>query len=121
MLQALEEYTARQLRLLFVLSQWDKPMNYGENVMLDVVSKERDLRTFFQNVQVALREVPPPAEADQRWGADEKEMQTSVEEAEDEVRGEFKHRTVFAPVRVGRSTVTQTDNGPRSGFFGSGQ
>ncbi|GAQ85783.1 Cysteinyl-tRNA synthetase [Klebsormidium nitens] len=88
--KALEQYSARQLRLLFVLSQWDKPMNYGDDAMRDALSKERDLRTFFQNVQVALREVPPPAEADQRWGADEKEMQTSIEEAEDEVRARLE-------------------------------
>lgn len=62
-------------------------MNYGPDALRDVLAKERDLRTFFQNVAVALREGAPPAAADQRWGADEKEVQASIREAHAEVRG----------------------------------
>lgn len=85
--QALEQYSARQLRLLFVLAQWDKPMNYGPEALRDVLVKEKDLKNFFQNVQVALRGAAAPAAADQRWDESEKELHGRVREAQQEVRG----------------------------------
>ena len=30
--QALEAHTARQIRLMFLLQPWDKPMNYSDQV-----------------------------------------------------------------------------------------
>jgi hypothetical protein len=30
--QALEEHSARQLRIMFLLQPWDKPMNYSDQV-----------------------------------------------------------------------------------------
>ncbi|GBG86559.1 hypothetical protein CBR_g41622 [Chara braunii] len=53
--QALEDWSPRQLRLLFLLQPWDKPMNYGVSSMAEVQSKEKQLTNFFQNVQVYLR------------------------------------------------------------------
>jgi hypothetical protein len=85
--QALEQYSARQLRLLFVLSEWDKPMTYGPEALRNVLVKEKDLKNFFQNVQVALRGSAAPANADQRWDESEKELHKRVREAQQEVRG----------------------------------
>eukprot|EP00850_Spirogloea_muscicola_P009212 SM000051S17572 [mRNA] locus=s51:414570:421017:- [translate_table: standard] len=74
--QALEKYTARQIRLLFVLQSWDMPMNFGESTIAEALSKEKQLKNFFQNVEVALREAGEQGE--ERWAAEEKELHNQL-------------------------------------------
>ena len=54
--QALEHHSARQLRLLFLLQDWDKPMNFSDQTVDDAKSKESTLKNFFQKVKSMLRE-----------------------------------------------------------------
>ncbi|CAI6006481.1 unnamed protein product [Closterium sp. NIES-65] len=62
--QALEKYSARQFRLLFLLQAWDKPINYGEGAMADAVGREKQLRNFFQTVQAEIRAAVSRADVD---------------------------------------------------------
>jgi cysteinyl-tRNA synthetase len=49
------KYSARQLRFLFLLQQWDHTMNYQrENTMADVSSKEKYFSEFFLTVENVL-------------------------------------------------------------------
>lgn len=54
--QALEHHSARQLRLLFLLQDWDKPMNFSDQTVDDAKSKESTFKNFFQKVKSMLRE-----------------------------------------------------------------
>ena len=50
------DYSWRQLRLMFALSQWDRPMQYGQQAADEVQAKEALFKNFFQNVQVVMRQ-----------------------------------------------------------------
>eukprot|EP00941_MAST-03F_sp_MAST-3F-sp1_P006481 g6481.t1 len=55
--QALKVHSPRQLRLMFLLQPWDKPMNFSDQTVGDAVSKERTLKAFFGKVkEIARRE-----------------------------------------------------------------
>jgi len=53
--QALEEHTPRQLRLMFLMQAWDKPMNYSDQTVDDARSKEKYFKNFFGSVKSVLR------------------------------------------------------------------
>jgi cysteinyl-tRNA synthetase len=53
--QALEEHTPRQLRLMFLMQPWDKPMNYSDQTVEDAKSKEKYFKNFFGAVKSVLR------------------------------------------------------------------
>ena len=50
------DYTGRQLRLMFALSPWDRPMQYGQQAADEMQAKETLLKNFFQNVEVVMRQ-----------------------------------------------------------------
>jgi len=53
----LTQYTSRQVRMLFLLHNWDKLMNYTtEKSMPEAVEKERQFGEFFKNVKAILRQ-----------------------------------------------------------------
>eukprot|EP01018_Ginkgo_biloba_P030275 Gb_21433 [translate_table: standard] len=79
--EALQKYSARQLRFLFVNQLWDKPMNFSESVMNEALAKERQFQNFFKIVKKVLRETKIDGEAyvkgfenGQKWGLEEKEL-----------------------------------------------
>ena len=53
--QALKEHSPRQLRLMFLLQAWDKPMNYSDQTVGDAKSKEALFNNFFGEVKTLLR------------------------------------------------------------------
>ena len=53
--QALKEHSPRQLRLMFLLQPWDKPMNYSDQTVGDAKSKEALFNNFFGEVKTMLR------------------------------------------------------------------
>ena len=53
----LTEYSARQVRFLFLLHNWDSLMNYTtEKSMPEAVEKERQFSEFFKNFKAILRQ-----------------------------------------------------------------
>lgn len=53
----LTEYSARQVRFLFLLHQWDSLMNYTtEKSMPEAVEKERQFAEFFKTIKATLRQ-----------------------------------------------------------------
>eukprot|EP00897_Mesotaenium_endlicherianum_P007377 jgi/Mesen1/6668/ME000342S05760 len=81
-------YTARQIRLLFLLQAWDKrseqPMEFGEKAMGNAISTDKLLKNFAQNVQVALREAGD--EGEERWDEAEKRLHARLADAQLKVR-----------------------------------
>lgn len=53
--QALAEHTPRQLRLMFLMQPWDKPMNYSDQTVDDAKAKEKYFKNFFGAVKSVLR------------------------------------------------------------------
>ena len=58
--------TSRQIRLMFALAPWDRPMAYGPQAEQEAKAKEADIRKFFQNIDVRLRELHL-GEVSSRW------------------------------------------------------
>ena len=54
--QALENNSARQVRLLFLLHKYNAPMDYGDNTMSHAMVTEKIFSEFFLNVKAILRE-----------------------------------------------------------------
>lgn len=54
--EALQQFSPRQLRLMFIMSPWNKTISYGETMRAEMRARESALKNFFQNVDVALRE-----------------------------------------------------------------
>ena len=74
--QALEEHTANQIRLLFLLQNWDRPMLYSDQMVDDAKAKEQMLKNFFGTVKGLLRETPPNkyGGVPQNWHEDEQKL-----------------------------------------------
>ena len=71
--QALDEHSASQIRLLFLMQNWDRPMLYSDQMVDDAKAKESMLKNFFGTVKALLREIPATkfAQVEQRWLDDE--------------------------------------------------
>jgi cysteinyl-tRNA synthetase len=68
--QALETFSPRQLRLMFLLQPWEKKMTYGEAAKDEMKAREAQLRNFFGNVEAASR--GRPGDRAQKWEAEER-------------------------------------------------
>jgi len=54
---ALEETcTPNQIRMLFLLNAWDRPMNFSNSQFEQAISVEKTFYNFFQNMKINLRE-----------------------------------------------------------------
>lgn len=82
--EALKTFTARQLRLMFVLQPWNKSMMYGEAARAEMRAREAQLKNFFQNVEVAARGIQQTTTSS-RWTADEKELSQKVTSVQQQV------------------------------------
>eukprot|EP01135_Chromosphaera_perkinsii_P001142 Nk52_evm92s158 gene=Nk52_evmTU92s158 len=54
--EALESYTARQLRLMFLLHAWNAGLDYSKNTMGEALNFERIFNEFFMTTKAVLRE-----------------------------------------------------------------
>jgi len=64
--EVLKNYSSRELRLLFLMSRWDGPMEYspdGESIA-QAVSTDKTFKNFFGLVKATLRK---PSSASHRW------------------------------------------------------
>lgn len=82
--ETLKEFSPRQVRLIFLLSQWNKPITYGSQCRSEMKSKEALLKNFFQNVEVAIRE-NTSIDASQRWTEEDTTLNNAVIAAQNEV------------------------------------
>ncbi|BFU18438.1 cysteine--tRNA ligase, putative [Entamoeba histolytica HM-1:IMSS-B] len=52
--QALEKYSARQLRILFLMQSWDAVINFSDSALDEAISKEKTIVEFFATMHSAL-------------------------------------------------------------------
>ncbi|CAO3675721.1 unnamed protein product [Umbelopsis ramanniana] len=55
--EALQKYTARQLRLFYLLHQWDTRMDFKDSGMQDTMDKEKFMNNFFLYVKAMGRKI----------------------------------------------------------------
>ena len=87
--QALEEHSANQIRLLFLMQNWDRPMLYSDQMVDDAKVKEAMLKNFFGAIKGLLRETPPKkfAGVPQNWTEDETKLNDELLACQDAVHG----------------------------------
>ncbi len=79
----LPPYTARQLRLVFMMHAWDQPMYFSKDALDIAVGKEKTFKEFFGAVRAMTREdVTLVATTPQRWNDKDKVMNARIEEAQ---------------------------------------
>ena len=93
---ALQHYSARRLRLLFLLQRYNAPMNYSESAMDGVAAVEKTYSEFFATVRARLRAAASAsagagagaggADPSQHWGERDKALALALSAAQAEVR-----------------------------------
>ncbi|KAK8811438.1 hypothetical protein WA158_003172 [Blastocystis sp. Blastoise] len=53
--QSLENYTATQMRLCFLLHRWNTTMNYSDGALEEAKTKDKMFNEFFHNIKAILR------------------------------------------------------------------
>ena len=86
--QALENNTARQIRLCFLMHKYNAPMDYGDNTMSHALNTEKTFVEFFHNVKAVLRDgniINP-----QKWDAPARELQNTLHDIKNRVNDALK-------------------------------
>eukprot|EP00002_Diphylleia_rotans_P021842 TRINITY_DN4261_c0_g1_i1.p1 TRINITY_DN4261_c0_g1~~TRINITY_DN4261_c0_g1_i1.p1 ORF type:complete len:633 (-),score=155.01 TRINITY_DN4261_c0_g1_i1:621-2519(-) len=68
----LQNYTARQLRMFFMMHKYDSGLDLNDSGLQLAVEKDKKFSEFFQNVKVLLRTLS--LEASQRWETKDKRL-----------------------------------------------
>lgn len=80
--EVLQKYTARQLRLTFLLHSWKDTLDYSDNSMEQAISYEKTVNEFFLTVKHILRSTPSHGiKAFEKWGPAEVEMNKQLRAA----------------------------------------
>lgn len=81
--EALKKYTSRQLRLAFLLTQWNNQLDFKESLLQEVRSLENMLSNFFKNVRALMSDDHP--HANKKLGTREKDLLSYLEKIEEDV------------------------------------
>lgn len=81
--EALEKYSARQLRLAFLLTQWNNQLDFKESLLQEVKSLENMFSNFFKNTR-ALK-ADNESHPSKKLGSLEKDLLAYLEKTEEEV------------------------------------
>jgi cysteinyl-tRNA synthetase len=73
---ALQTHTPRQIRLMFLGQTWDRAMDYSDQTMNQAKDYEKRLNSFFGTVKALQRK--DWVAQDQRWGDEEKALNTVI-------------------------------------------
>jgi cysteinyl-tRNA synthetase len=82
--EALKKYHGRQIRLLFLLHNYNSVMNYSEKSMSEVVEKDRQYSSFFSTLNAFVRERANET-TPEKWTALEKKLNESLDATTNEV------------------------------------
>ncbi|KAL6747424.1 tRNA synthetases class I (C) catalytic domain-containing protein [Haematococcus lacustris] len=83
--EALQSFSARQLRLMFAMQPWNKPMVYGEQARGEMKARESQIKNFFQNIEVAMRSAEAHPGMATRWQAPELELSRRLQAVQEAV------------------------------------
>jgi cysteinyl-tRNA synthetase len=82
----LPPYTARQLRLVFMMMEWDKPMYFSKDALDIAVGKEKSFKEFFGAVRALARDdVQSVASTPQAWTPKDVALSKRIDETQGQV------------------------------------
>lgn len=88
--EALQRFTARQLRLAFLMQPWNARMDFRESAMAEVRSAETTFNNFFSNVAALQREFrargPAFSDGQHHYGEGEKQLASHLTECQIQFR-----------------------------------
>lgn len=88
--EALERFSARQLRLAFLMQHWHARMDFRESAIAEVRSAETTLNNFFSGTKAILREAQARGAAfsdgQHHYGASEKALATALTDTQTKFR-----------------------------------
>ena len=82
--QALETFTAKQIRIMFLLQQWDKPVNFSDQTLNEARDKENRINSFFARVDQTGRNFPVPT-SQQKWDQFDNKLAEEILSAQENV------------------------------------
>eukprot|EP00923_Selenidium_pygospionis_P000115 GHVN01000211.1.p1 GENE.GHVN01000211.1~~GHVN01000211.1.p1 ORF type:complete len:123 (+),score=13.33 GHVN01000211.1:22-369(+) len=84
---ALSQFTPNQIRFLFLMNRWDRPMNYspGGETMKCAVEVEKTFNNFFASAKSKVRETQ--FELSQRWTDEDKKLDELLTVTEAQIHG----------------------------------
>ncbi|KAI5948822.1 hypothetical protein KGF57_005220 [Candida theae] len=90
---ALKDFNSRQLRFVFALCPWNKPLDFKDTLVSEVMSIESTFSKFFTNVRALNHEYKHKVEngeyVSKRIGEIEKQLYTDLSKAQDDVNIAF--------------------------------
>jgi cysteinyl-tRNA synthetase len=81
--EILEIYSARQLRMFFLLHKWDGTINYSDTSLNESIGKEKQFNEFLMNTAVVLRTLE--LKAPHKLSTEDKALYTLLQETEEKV------------------------------------
>ncbi|KAJ9094788.1 hypothetical protein QFC19_007822 [Naganishia cerealis] len=113
--QALNDFTSRQMRLVFAMSAWDRPLDFKDSLIKEIKAYESTMSKFFTNVRAFYRdhrdlisngELPPT-----KLGEEEKQLHKDLKKAQDDVHNAFcDNLSSHVALRVLLDLVSKTNN-----------
>lgn len=76
--QALEKYTARQIRFMFLMHDWRSTLDYSDHSMSEAIDTEKTFNEFFLSVKAELQRVCLAPEAFRKVEAAERQLVDSL-------------------------------------------
>jgi len=103
--EVIEKFSARQVRILFLLHSWKDTLDYNENTMELAKSYEKTASEFFLTVKHYLRSTPGTGVAAfSKWTKEEVDLNNKLAKCQDNVHAAFcdniDTRTVLEALRV---------------------
>ncbi|ODN73472.1 cysteine-tRNA ligase [Cryptococcus amylolentus CBS 6039] len=85
--QALEDYSARQLRLAFMLQVWNTNLDFKKDLIIDTKAKEEIFDKFFTNVKARVQDAASrPQDGLHHYDKEEKALMNALYKAQDDFR-----------------------------------
>lgn len=113
--EALSDFTPRQLRLVFAMSAWDKPLDFKDSLIAEVRAYESTLSKFFTTVRALNNDykhtLSEGGYVSKKLSTVEKQLYQDLATAQDEVDVAFKDN-LSSPqaLRVLQELISKTNN-----------
>ena len=82
--EALEKFSPKQIRIMFLLQQWDRPVNFSDQTLNEAREKESRINSFFARVDQVGRNLPI-ATSPQKWDDRDKLLSEAIINAQERV------------------------------------
>lgn len=82
--EALSKFSPKQIRIMFLLQQWDKPVNFSDQTLNEAKDKENRINSFFARVAAAGRNFPVHSNP-QKWDTHDNRFAESILGAQERV------------------------------------